>query len=413
MGNKEYEEFFEKIEEFKEKQNKQKQRGLNNYNILTTVLKESDEVKLHSKIIYSLLDTNGEHYQSNLFLDKFLEVLNIENFKFNTENCSVYREYKNIDLYITDGNKHIIIENKIYAKDQKEQIKRYIEEIEKNKELSEKDILVIYLSLDGKNPTSYSLGDLKIKNNFIERKFDKIAIYKSISYKDELLKWLKKSQYEVQNITNLNEVFNQYIDVVKMVTNQYKEKVVSLSDYLVENESVYKMAVKVHSELPKARKKIIDNFFQEVINLLEIKLGEEWIVEIEGNLSKSWNFPFRIYKKEWRGENNLIFGFEFDANNYYKEYFGIVKKSDKVDIENDIVIKFKERLVKLDIELKTSNWWLHDEWFLYGDFVEYALQQNSKQEFIDRMMKIINIFELDSNLITDINKYIQKSKVKK
>ena len=96
-----------------------------------------------------------------------------------------------------------------------------------------------------------------------------------------------------------------------------------------------------------------------------------------------------------------------------KEYFGIVKKSDKVDIENDIVIKFKERLIKLDIELKTSNCWLHYEWFLYADFVEYALQQNSKQEFIDRMMKIIDIFELDSNLITDINKYIQKSKVKK
>ena len=82
-------------------------------------------------MIASLLDPSGEHYQSNLFLDKFLEVLNVPEFQIDSEKCSVYREYKNIDLYITDSNKHIIMENKIYARDQKEQIKRYIEIIKK------------------------------------------------------------------------------------------------------------------------------------------------------------------------------------------------------------------------------------------------------------------------------------------
>jgi len=80
----EYEKFFEKIEIFKKEQNRQKQRGLNNYNILKSVLKISDEVRLHSRMIFSFLDINGDHYQSNLFLDKFLEVLAIENFTFNT-----------------------------------------------------------------------------------------------------------------------------------------------------------------------------------------------------------------------------------------------------------------------------------------------------------------------------------------
>ena len=143
---KKYKEYFDKINQFRIEQNKQKQRGLNNYNILTSVLNKSDEVRLHSRMIFSFLNVNGTHYQSELFLDKFLKVLNIDDFKINSKNCLVYKEYQNIDLYITDGSKHIIIENKIYAKDQKKQIERYIKIIEKeNYNLNANDILVIYL----------------------------------------------------------------------------------------------------------------------------------------------------------------------------------------------------------------------------------------------------------------------------
>jgi len=63
----EYKDFFEKIKIFKNEQNKQKQRGLNNYNILTSVLNKSDEVRLHSRMIFSLLNPNGTHYQSSYF----------------------------------------------------------------------------------------------------------------------------------------------------------------------------------------------------------------------------------------------------------------------------------------------------------------------------------------------------------
>ena len=61
------------MNKFKEKQQKQKERGLNDYNLLTTVLNEYDEVRLHSRVIGSLLDINGLHYQKELFLEKFME----------------------------------------------------------------------------------------------------------------------------------------------------------------------------------------------------------------------------------------------------------------------------------------------------------------------------------------------------
>lgn len=411
-----YKDCFEKIKEFKNEQNKQRQRGLNNYNILTSVFNKSDEVRLHSRMIFSLLDTNGAHYQSNLFLDKFLNIININNFKFNTQNCSIYKEYQNIDLYITDGDKHIIIENKVYAKDQKNQIKRYIEIIqEENDGLSTEDILVLYLSIDRKEPSAYGLGDLKIENNFIKRKSEKIALFKSIHYKNEILQWLISSQYEVQNITNLNEVFNQYVDVVKMLNNQYKDKVMSLSDYIKENESIYKMAVEIQSALPRARKDIIDNFFTKIISSLESTLGEDWKVELVGDLSKKYNFPLRIYKGKWLNQqgNNLIFGFEFDKNNYYDGSFGIVSKNNNVDIVHDIAVEFESKLKELNFNLEKHNEWLHWEWLPnregIEDFAEYAMfDEDSEQEFLDGIMRLIKIFEIDSNLMTDINNYLNK-----
>ena len=83
-----------------------------------------------------------------MFLDLFLEKCGLAYF-LDTSNTSVFAEYKSIDLYLTDGNNHIIIENKIWAGDQHKQIKRYIETIKKeNKDIDlTENLVVIYLSL--------------------------------------------------------------------------------------------------------------------------------------------------------------------------------------------------------------------------------------------------------------------------
>jgi len=155
--------FFEQFKKFKEKQQKQKQRGLNDYNLLTTVLNEHDEVRLHSRVIGSLLDVDGLHYQNEIFLEKFFEVLQINEFGYDMTQSRVMIEYQNIDLYLTDGTKHIIIENKIYAGDQNDQIKRYCSIIRnENNDLEYNDLLVIYLSIDRAQPSEYSLGGLGV-----------------------------------------------------------------------------------------------------------------------------------------------------------------------------------------------------------------------------------------------------------
>jgi len=124
-----YIDFFEEIKKIQDKIKAQKKRGLNDFNLLTIVRKYHEEIYLHSKMIGTLLNPNGLHYQDTLFLELFLQIIDFKD--FNLKNTKIFLEYKNIDLYITDGNKHIIIENKIWAKDQKEQISRYVEIIQK------------------------------------------------------------------------------------------------------------------------------------------------------------------------------------------------------------------------------------------------------------------------------------------
>lgn len=125
----EYGVFFERIRNIQDIQNKQKHRGLNDYNIFTSLLKASDEVRLHSRFIFSLLNPEGDHYQGTLFLEKFIEAIGLSEFGLNIDQATVHKEYKNIDLYITDGEKHIIIENKIWAEDQRCQIIGYINKV--------------------------------------------------------------------------------------------------------------------------------------------------------------------------------------------------------------------------------------------------------------------------------------------
>jgi len=273
---KKYEKFIEEIKKFKYKQTKQKQRGLNDYNILTTVLKPHDEVRLHSRMIGSFLDINGNHYQDSLFLEKFIEVIGLKNYK--VEKSKIYLEYENIDLYLTDGNKHIIIENKVYAEDQNKQIKRYIETIKmENKELSWENLYVYYLSIDRKVPSKVSLGDLNIEDNIIFNKKYKIAQYKAIYYKKHILSWLEKCQYEVQNITNLNEAIKQYINAIKIMLGDYKSHIEKFQEFFTIQENYVNFEKYNHKlkeldiyeellrEFKKAKKKLYNNFYEKVL----------------------------------------------------------------------------------------------------------------------------------------------------
>lgn len=171
----------------------------------------------HSNIIAFLLDPNEKHHHPE-YGAKFLEILKENGLHIKGKKIvSVKREdstdeARRMDLLlITDENDAIIIENKIYAGDQPNQILDYVKYVEKEFGTSQ-NIFVVYLTLDGKEPSENSLSKeqlarLKIENRFI-----------NLSYSEDILSWLNKLGARPEEQSLFGAIV-QYIDVVKGLTN--------------------------------------------------------------------------------------------------------------------------------------------------------------------------------------------------
>src|SRR5258708_4440017 len=139
----------------------QESRQKNKFNIFNLIAKKFDEVNLHSRFIYELLNPKGSHGYKTCFLEKLLFHLQISDFQM--EGVQVYREYRNIDLLIKNNKQAIVIENKLWAVDQQEQLQRYYELL---KQEGYQDIRIFYLSIDGKEPSDHSIGTLNLLPNW-------------------------------------------------------------------------------------------------------------------------------------------------------------------------------------------------------------------------------------------------------
>jgi len=195
----------------KNRQENQRLRGINDYNILTAVLSHTDEVRLHSGFIYSLINPRGSHFQGFLFLEMFLNAIGFGE-EFDYDNAFVEKEYNFIDLYITDMKHHIIIENKIYAGDQDGQISNYISTVKSEKRCTYDKIFVYYLSIDRVKPGDASISGYKIEDNYLidTNNGDKKIFLKLIHYDKHIVSWLNSMLDEVSNLENLHFSIKQY-----------------------------------------------------------------------------------------------------------------------------------------------------------------------------------------------------------
>lgn len=182
------------------------------FNIFKILNVETSEVRLHSNFIAELLNPKGVHAQNDLYLKLFLEQLDICEIDsasslvevekhiglINTE----YTEGGRIDIAITDrkGNQ-IFVENKIYAKDQKNQLLRYYN--------ANNNARLFYLTLQGDQPTTNGTGEGFPPD-----------VIKCISYEKDILKWLELCRKESVNVPVVRETLTQYIHLIKFLTNQ-------------------------------------------------------------------------------------------------------------------------------------------------------------------------------------------------
>ena len=313
---------------------RQRAMGKHDYNIFTLFHGFSDEVNLHSNFIASLLDPNGDHYKGDLFLKLFLETCGIDDFSIDTSRATVFKEFKHIDIYISDGKKHIILENKVYAKDQPTQIARYIETIKgegakESDRVKDEDICVLYLHPDGKLPDDQSFGDYHAKllgeNPSIK--------FKVISYGKEILEWIDRCKNKVSNITDLNVFLSQYKDVIEMIYNRYKRidemETANLVEIFKEN---YTAASEIANNYQETRKKIIDEFFENVKENLEKDEAIKGTYSIELNSVAYRPIAIKNIKTQDEKWKNFYFTVEFQKSSTYSMPFvGFRRIDDNID----------------------------------------------------------------------------------
>lgn len=189
----------------------QKLRQEDRFNIFTILRNQDDEVNLHSRFLFELLNPKGSHNKQDEFLSLWLEIM--ETVNFSLEGVLVRKEYNNIDILITNSSKQaIIIENKIWAEDKDKQIERYFDDVTK---LGFSVFRIFYLAPYEKDPSSQSVG-----------KVSKDIIY-TISYKYHISNWIKKCAGISAFNPNIRETLNQYQKLISDMTgnsNNRKEE---------------------------------------------------------------------------------------------------------------------------------------------------------------------------------------------
>lgn len=407
-----FDSFVSRFSDYLAKANESKKRGNNDYNPLKAVQKPCDEVNMHSGFIYSLLDTNGEHYQDDLFLSLFLEVLGLKEWFGNTTNAQVRKESNYIDLCIFNDTKHIIIENKIKAEDQPNQIANYIDKVH-NDGVEYENIFVIFLTLHDREPSSNSRTSKdnnllwEIKGDFLESKDGKIG-YKKVLYKNEILEWIESCQSKsgVGNIANLNYALECYKDIVKIITDK-KENAMGIADFFKDSED-FESDFKLAFEIIKNTDKIKEAYFQKLQTELDKLSITDWKILVgeeckffRSSPNTNWWKNIVVYNKQYE-ESKQTFRFMFENEkdksfgirlSIRKDNGGCINFVDKNEVfVNKIAKNIREMILKnsnlANIKFCDDNWW-----FEGGYFNLYDRKNNPLKYFKENYEKVIKVNE--------------------
>jgi len=182
------------------------------FNLFTILRKYNDEVNLHSRFINELLNPKGSHDLGDTFLKLFFEAIGYDKYIISDKTevyCEKYigkinstkTEGGQIDLLIENiGKHHIVIENKIHAEDQLNQLLRYNNYKENG--------VIYYLTLYGTEPSPKSLGTLSVTE------------INCISYKNEIRNWIQLCIEKTSLNPELRESLVQYLDLINKLIGE-------------------------------------------------------------------------------------------------------------------------------------------------------------------------------------------------
>ncbi|MBO4439578.1 MAG: PD-(D/E)XK nuclease family protein [Spirochaetaceae bacterium] len=298
---------------------------------------------IHSKIIASFLNPKGTHGMKSRFLELFIQECELESFCFNCENATVITEASaptewtngRIDILIKSNSKMIIIENKLLAKDQPQQLKRYDEWAKKNSF----QYKILYLTKDEHEASNQSGDGVE---------------YKTISYPREITNWLEKCCLESAKYPLVRETIVQYKNLIEhytggSMTQQATNEIVEL---LAKDENI-QIAQLISENFLKAKKIIATEIFNEIETIMRETFPNKYKKEIKGKIGDE-NFSIRY---EIESLTDMYVYFLFGETKTEKINLNILKcnlsyKKGKDEISKEEKQKYEKKYMTLLTDIK-------------------------------------------------------------
>lgn len=350
------------------------------FNLLSIIEKDRDEAHVHSKVIYNLLSQNWGKKDKETFLTLFLKEIGIEDEIIYNKTWEVTREKEyqldekkaRPDFVIESQHYIYIIEMKIDADDQPEQLKNYkkIAEGEKKRK-NKKEYKLFYLTLDGHNASKKSIGE---EENLEEN--EKVE-YTNISFKEEILNWLGNCLKLVEGKENKSACINQYIASINKILG---EKNTKIKDNILKLVEDMKNAISLYGKLNDKLQVTLENF----MSLLKENLGKRAIY-YKKYVKDYYNYTLDKIPQDYPGLYIVLAENKSKNSNHYRFVL-------KLELSPELTACFG--FIKNDDDIKETV-----------PFVYFSQVKKNSSGLYNKCIKGIKNLELEDKLIENNKAY--------
>jgi hypothetical protein len=181
------------------------------FNIFKVLHLEGRADEIHTPLLTSLFDPQGDHGQRHLFLQAFLHAMAQSHDYFPSPEGEISKQqwFVAAHKYIGHGTLDMVmscpalsyqvaIRNRLYSEDDRDQLQRYFDWLEDNRDYYRQQALIVL------SPTGEAIEGLDPHSHF------------TASYRGQIAESLRKSLPGI-SATHLRETILQYLDIVRKI----------------------------------------------------------------------------------------------------------------------------------------------------------------------------------------------------
>ncbi len=382
------------------------QDNTNNYNIFQVLQLESEEVRLHSRFLADLLNPLGNHGQRSFFLKSFLGLVKENTIFPDLNRVEVHVEKYvgvvtattggQIDILLIDNhNNALIIENKIYAGDQPNQLLRY-RNFGKQLQAHGGQFHIVYLTLHGNCASDFSLGK--------EMTHDE---YECLSYKQSITHWLEDCNNILSANAKTSIILTHYIQLLKNLTGMENDKQQSLTvNEILQSKEHFDAAEKITNAIYPAKYHLLKVAIDDIVNQLQPEYPD-----LKFHIAKDFGYQYKGLEihhttaKENEHPSHIRFSFLGYADNCYIEIHPGLKNGVAIDKNHEKRLYYTNHLSphfpKTSGSISsTENSW-QGEWVMY-----YKAFNNKFQQLLDKEIRPTFLYQVSNDLRVIIDAFI-------